>query len=204
MTMYQIKRGEMMFAGRSVTSVEFELQIPVGDDEATQRHRIISQEKRVEYEEVTTRGGLVPDPAWVMTTCACGREHRWVDRQVTHAREVATRTYWCDTCRDEHTDYEWRCDMADVEIAPGVVDTGPQTANMVKAMEHSAHVLISRSGEPWILSHWIASREILRGMTMWRREEQPYGPATEVEVGRFDGVVRQVEDNVATLHLWPA
>jgi hypothetical protein len=67
------------------------------------------------------------DAAWRFTDAA-GHRHRCEYDAAEHwptLREIADQTWWCDDCRDEHTDTHWECRLCGEHIRPGM--TGPGT-----------------------------------------------------------------------------
>jgi hypothetical protein len=78
---------------------------------------------------VETMGGDEPDPNWRYVDEA-GHEHTYAatgDHYPT-LREVIGPSYWCDTCRDEHEDYEAtyrECVQCGERITPATIFRGP-------------------------------------------------------------------------------
>jgi len=75
----------------------------------------------VTQEAVEWRTGPMPgyDEQWVFTDGA-GHVHRGADLDASLVW-VVVRGYWCDMCRDEHEEGEWRCRLCGVRVEPGVV-----------------------------------------------------------------------------------
>lgn len=62
---------------------------------------------------------------------------------------VGTSTYWCDTCRDEHEEGEYRCRLCAEVVEPEYVFTGPQ-AEVVPGLR--TVTLRLDDGRAWFLS----------------------------------------------------
>ncbi len=85
----------------------------------------ISIDSRREMIDVSTMGHHVPDPKWSAID-AHGHVHRFEGNVLPSLEWVVTATYWCDTCRDEHEEGEWRCRICAGVVEPHYDFTGPQ------------------------------------------------------------------------------
>lgn len=56
----------------------------------------------------TSRGHHVPDENWRHADSS-GHVHAFSNGKLPTLHWVVTGSYWCDTCRDEHEEGEWRC-----------------------------------------------------------------------------------------------
>ncbi|MEU8555934.1 hypothetical protein AB0C80_18360 [Streptomyces anthocyanicus] len=69
-----------------------------------------------------------PDPSW-RTTDSRGHGHAYADGPDRYPTLVAVtgEPYWCDDCRDEHTDTWYECRLCHEKITPGAyVDHTPK------------------------------------------------------------------------------
>lgn len=76
--------------------------------------------------QVSSIGSHVADPTWVHVDSQ-GHEHRFVGRDIPTVEWAITRTYWCEDCRDEHDEGEYRCVKCGEVVEPRWNFTGPQT-----------------------------------------------------------------------------
>lgn len=98
--------------------------------------------------DVTTRGHHVPDPEWSHFD-SNGHEHRFeASGDLPTLEWVVTYTYWCEMCRDEHEEGEWRCRLCGDTVEPRYGFTGPQT-HMVPGL---AEAILTVNGREYQLS----------------------------------------------------
>jgi hypothetical protein len=85
-------------------------------------------ELRIESEPIrfTTLGRPAPDPKWRYTDARGHKHHREASEWPT-LRWVVDRTYWCETCLDEHGEGHYECRKCGEHIEPGMVMEPPAT-----------------------------------------------------------------------------
>lgn len=54
-----------------------------------------------------------------------GHSHKWVGSGVESAEWRVTETWWCDDCRDEHSEGEWVCVACGEKLDPGMLGPDP-------------------------------------------------------------------------------
>jgi hypothetical protein len=76
---------------------------------------------RVERDMIDVTSNLPrPDPDWTYTDRA-GHQHRREGREYPTLVVVVEDTWWCEDCRDEHTDEHLECAQCGETIVPGTV-----------------------------------------------------------------------------------
>jgi len=74
--------------------------------------------------EVTSMSATKPDPAWRYTDRK-GHEHQWVGDKTPTLVEVEGIGWWCEDCREQHSDYHLVCARCRERIEPKTFpDTG--------------------------------------------------------------------------------
>jgi hypothetical protein len=75
-----------------------------------------------------------PDPTWRYTD-SFGHEHRREANSYPTLTWVIDRTYWCEGCRDEHTEGHYECRECRQWVTPGLVPA-PLYREYVPGMTH--------------------------------------------------------------------
>lgn len=90
--------------------------------------RMPTLETDTEVVEYRTLGGPEPDPDWTYTDKA-GHQHHYT-KDYPHwptLKWILDRTYWCESCQDDHEEGHWACAICEEEIKPGEVNRAPRT-----------------------------------------------------------------------------
>jgi hypothetical protein len=110
----------------------------------------ISIEMNREIIDVPTRGSHVPDPGWSHTD-SHGHVHRFAARELPTLEWVVTGIYWCDECRDEHEEGEWRCRICGDVVEPHYNFTGPEMLHIPGLVDYTLRI----DGR----SYWLTAEE---------------------------------------------
>lgn len=119
-----------------------------------------------------------PDPNWTYTDAA-SHKHTREGHSYPTLKRVVERTYWCESCRDEHEDTHLECAQCGEEIEPGTVPPNPYGERMVMGVSYTLN------DEP------ISEERFKEIMVEQSRL------ATEREQKRRDGAVSRLEALVA-------
>lgn len=84
-------------------------------------------------------GHHVPDPEW-SNVDAHGHEHHFEGDELPTLDWVVTDVYWCETCRDEHEEGEWRCRVCGDVVEPRWGWSGEQRFHLPGLAEWILHV----------------------------------------------------------------
>jgi len=84
-----------------------------------------------EYETVYSSSPQ-PDSKWQFTDAA-GHEHYRGDHSYPTLKTVVDRTYWCEGCRDKHTETHLACKLCDESIEPSTVPPNPSGYQFITA-----------------------------------------------------------------------
>jgi hypothetical protein len=121
----------------------------------------ISIEIRRDVETVTSMGHHVPDTSWAETD-SHGHVHSFdKSGELPSLVWTVTDTYWCEECRDEHEEGEWRCRLCDDVVAPKYGWKGPYSIPVPGLWE----VIATVDGETFPVPLTVADIEELRSLS---------------------------------------
>ncbi len=109
-----------------------------------------------------------PDPRWAYTDNAL--HHHRAEREAKNRRvryptlvRRESEPYWCDDCRDEHTDTWFECPLCGEKIKPGTfIDPSPRYINGLTSYLLSGEPIPAEEGEALFTEFMAVTEEQIR------------------------------------------